>query len=157
MKKAFSITLCVIISLFCALRLSGQERRSGWEDRMKAEKIAFLTDAMDLTSSEAEKFWPVYNKMEAEKRASWGEAMKAVRSLDEGIKANKDDKEISVLLERFMNSQKADNDIDARYLKEFRKILSNEKIAKMYLAEENFRRMQIHRLNRNDNGKNDKK
>ena len=157
MKKAFSITLCVIISLFWALRLSGQERRSGWEDRMKAEKIAFLTDAMDLTSSEAEKFWPVYNKMEAEKRASWGEAMKAVRSLDEGIKANKDDKEISVLLERFMNSQKADNDIDARYLKEFRKILSNEKIAKMYLAEENFRRMQIHRLNRNDNGKNDKK
>ena len=34
---------------------------------------------------------------------------------------------------------------------------SFKKIAKLFIGEENFRRLQIHRLNRNDNSKNDKK
>ena len=157
MKKTITIALCAIISLFYVSRLSGQERRNGWEDRMKAEKIAFLTNAMDLTSAEAEKFWPVYNRAEAEMRNSWHENMKAYRALEEGVKNGKDENEISALLEKYLNAQQLGKDIDAKYLKEYRKILSNEKIAKLYIGEENFRRMQIHRLNRNDNGKNDKK
>ena len=124
---------------------------------MKAEKIAFLTNAMDLTSAEAEKFWPVYNKAEAEMRSAWGESMKAYRALEEGVRNGKDDKEISALLEKYLNAQNLGKDIDSKYLKEYRKILSNEKIAKLYIGEESFRRMQIHRLNKNDNGKNDKK
>ena len=125
---------------------------------MKAEKIAFLTNAMDLTSSEAEKFWPIYNRAEAEMRQSWEANMKAFIALDEGIKAGKDEKEISNLLEKYLNTQQSGKDIDAKYLKEYRKVLSNEKIAKLYIGEETFRRMQIHRLNsRNDNSKNDKK
>ena len=30
-------------------------------DKMRAEKVAYLTAAMDLTPAEAEKLWPVYN------------------------------------------------------------------------------------------------
>lgn len=35
---------------------------------MEGRKIAYITDAMELTSAEAEKFWPVYNKCECEKK-----------------------------------------------------------------------------------------
>ena len=128
-----------------------------WQDRMKAEKIAFLTDAMDLTPAEAEKFWPVYNRSESERREAFRQAMEAYRALEAGIKAGKDDKEIATLMDRYIKAQKAGDDIDEKYVAEYRKILSNKKIAKLFIGEENFRRLQIHKLNKNDNSKNDKK
>jgi hypothetical protein len=33
-------------------------------DKFKAKKIAYITDAINLTPAEAEKFWPVYNEFE---------------------------------------------------------------------------------------------
>lgn len=158
MRKITTILL-VLAALFLSLSAAGQNNRGpkDWQDRMKAEKIAFLTDAMDLTSAEAERFWPVYNRAEAEKREAFERSLRAIRDLDEGIKAGKDDKEIGVLLEKFLNSQNANAAIDAKYLSEYRKILSNKKITQLFLGEENFRRQQIHRLNRNDNNRNDKK
>lgn len=124
---------------------------------MKAEKIAFLTDAMDLTSAEAEKFWPIYNRSEAERRDSFRQMMEAYRALENGIKSGKDEKEIANLMDRYLKAQKAGDDIDEKYVDEYRKILSNKKIAKLFIGEENFRRLQIHKLNKNDNSKNDKK
>ena len=124
---------------------------------MKAEKIAFLTDAMDLTPAEAEKFWPIYNRSEAERRDSFRKMMEAYRALENGIKSGKDEKEIANLMDRYLKAQKAGDDIDEKYVDEYRKILSNKKIAKLFIGEENFRRLQIHKLNKNDNSKNDKK
>ncbi len=155
MKKTITAALILLLSLTFA---SAQDHgRSDWGNRMKAEKIAFLTDAMKLTPAEAERFWPVYNQSEAERFENWKHVMDAQKALRDGVNAGKDEKEISSLLERYLEAQKAGKDIDSKYLKEYRKILSNEKIAKLYLGEEGFRRMQIHRLNKNDNGKNDKK
>lgn len=48
--------------------MEAQDKKKDWKDRWKAEKIAYITDAMELTSAEAEKFWPVYNKCECEKK-----------------------------------------------------------------------------------------
>ena len=157
MKKLGIISI-TIIALFLFKPCSGQEHgRRGWEDRIKAEKIAYLTDAMDLTPSEAEKFWPVYNMAESEVRQCWRLAMEAYRALEAGLENNKDDKEISALLDKYLEAQRAGEGVERKYVTEYRKILSNDKIAKLYIGEENFRRMQIHRLNKNDNSKNDKK
>ena len=159
MKTLRTIVLTALTLLLCsaAFGQDNNKHNRDWRDRMKAEKIAFLTDAMDLTSAEAEKFWPVYNKAEAEKKESWKQVMTAYIALEEGLEAGKDDKEISTLLERYINAQKTGDNIDAKYLAEYRKILPNKKIAKLFVGEESFRRMQIHRLNKNDNSKNDKK
>ena len=61
MKK----TTLLLIFLFCigftTINAQKQEKKGGRNTRIKALKIAFLTDKLDLTSKEAEKFWPVYN------------------------------------------------------------------------------------------------
>ena len=36
------------------------------QDRIRALKVAFITDKLKLTPEESEKFWPVYNQYEAE-------------------------------------------------------------------------------------------
>ncbi len=124
--------------------------KKDWHDRMKAEKIAYITDAMDLTSSEAEKFWPVYNKCEREKRNSFKVVIEAYKALEDAIKAGKDDSEINSLLDKYIESQNYGKDIDSKYVAEYRKILPGKKVAKLYIAEESFRRQQIHRLNKDN-------
>lgn len=47
-----------------SLSVHSQERRPN-KEKIKELKIAFLTEKLDLTVEEAEKFWPIYNKHDA--------------------------------------------------------------------------------------------
>ncbi len=125
--------------------------KNDWQDRWKAEKIAYITDAVNLTSDEAERFWPVYNKCESEKKNSFKAVMDAYKALEDAVNAGKSESELRTLLDKYIDSQEFGKEIDKNYLAEYRKILSDKKLAKLYLAEESFRRQQIHRLHKNDN------
>ncbi len=148
------IVLTALVFLTClpfSLSSRGQQPEKGqsdWMERVKTEKVAFLTSAMDLTSAEAEKFWPVYNRAEQEKRQAMETMMKAYRSLDEAVKGNKDEEEISNLLDQYLNALQAGKDLNRKYAAVYRKILSAKKVAQLYIGEESFRRQQIHRLRR---------
>lgn len=147
--KRILLMLSVLILAFP--NAGAQEKgKKDWQDRWKAEKIAYLTDAMELTSSEAEKFWPIYNKCECEKKDSFKAMVNAYKALDEAINAGKDEKEINNLLDKYLESQDSGKDIERKYVAEYRKVLPSKKVAKLYIAEESFRRQQIHRLNKND-------
>uniref|UniRef100_UPI0040291B74 hypothetical protein n=1 Tax=Candidatus Cryptobacteroides bacterium TaxID=3085639 RepID=UPI0040291B74 len=67
----------------------------------------------------------------------------------------KGDKEINTLLDKYIESQNCGKDIDSKYVLEYRKILPGKKVAKLYIAEESFRRQQIHKLNKDN--KNEKR
>ncbi len=140
-----------MVLILAAPAMEAQDKKKDWNDRWKAEKIAFLTDAMELTSAEAEKFWPVYNKCECEKKHSFKAVINAYKALDEALQAGKEDEEINILLNKYLQAQNSGKDIDSKYVLEYRKILPEKKVAKLYIAEESFRRRQIHRLNKNDN------
>ena len=146
MKKLITIVLSTALLMFSLSSASAQNNNKDWKDRMKAEKIAFLTDAMDLTSAEAQAFWPVYNEAEAEKDKSFRAVMDAYKALEDADKANKSDSEIEPLLNNYINAIEKGKDLDAKYVEQYRKILSEKKVAKLYLGEEAFRRQQIHRL-----------
>ncbi len=153
MKRVLTVALAAALLLLSATSAQAQEKKSkkDIQDRWKIEKIAFLTDAMELTTSEAEKFWPVYNKAEAEKKASWKSTMDAYKALNSAIEAGKDDKEVSALLDKYLEALESGKTIDAKYVSEYRKFLSSKKVAKLFIAEEAFRRQQIHRLKKFEN------
>ena len=151
------LTMAAIAMLFIASSMANAQERDkenhgsyDWKDRFKAEKIAYLTDAIELTSAEAEKFWPIYNRCEAEKEQCFMESMTAYKALDDAIKTGKDDKEIAALLDKYLSCQNNGMDIDKKYLPEYSKILSSKKVAKLFIGEESFRRHQINRLKRDD-------
>ena len=93
-----TILVAALFTLTGTASFAGNSNKCDWQEKMKTEKIAFLTSAMDLTPAEAEKFWPVYNDMENERRASFKKNMVAFKALDEGLKAGLPEKEISVLV-----------------------------------------------------------
>jgi len=53
----------MIILLLATLGMNAQDRKF---EEIKAHKTAFITEQVNLTSTQAEKFWPIYNKHEQE-------------------------------------------------------------------------------------------
>ena len=53
----------IIILFLATLGMNAQDRKF---EEIKAHKTAFITEQVNLTSAQAEKFWPIYNKHEQE-------------------------------------------------------------------------------------------
>lgn len=150
MKRFSKYLIVVVLALFSLTRTAVFAHHEGdWQEKMRAERVAFLTTAMELTPVEAEKFWPVYNSMEAERRASFGKVMRAYKALSDGVAAGKTDKELEVLVNDYTTANKNSHSIEAKYTPQLVKVLSVSKVAKLFVAEEEFRRQQIGRWSSN--------
>ena len=149
-RKIIVVVLMLASMMLVSPQSSSQTRgKGGWQDKMKAERVAYLTDVMGITSSEAEKFWPVYNEMAAERKSSFEKAMRSFKTLNDAVKAGKPEAEISVLLNNYLKANAASRAVELKYVPRFNKILSVEKVAKLFVGEEEFRRQQIHRWKEN--------
>ncbi len=65
----------ITLGLLFLLTFNAFSQRKEKEERIKALKIAFITERLALTETEAQKFWPIYNAFEEEnnqlRRASY--------------------------------------------------------------------------------------
>jgi len=119
-------------------------------DQIRQTKIAFFTDYIKLTSSEAEKFWPIYNEY-FEKRE---ELLRERNNLLNKMTSDYDmetasEREVKALLDRFIKSVEQESIIHAEYYKKFMVILPPKKIVRMYQAEEQFKQALLREMMRN--------
>ena len=150
--KATRFLQTIIIACAFAMGFAANasaQKENNWKEKMMCEKIAFLTAELDLSTKEAQAFWPVYNEYTKEVEAAQKERMISYKALNEAIKAEKPEKEIAECLDKYLEAQKDKAELTADSAKQFRKVLSEDKVAKLYLAEEKFRRNQISRLHHN--------
>lgn len=144
MKKllVFAFAACLAVS---ALAQPQGDRKFGKPDfdKIKAEKVAFITSEVGLTSKEAEAFWPVYNKIEEEQHALTKAERQAYKALSEAVAAGTDTK---ALLDTYLKAKEANVNLQVRGAKEYGKVLPAEKVAKFYICEEKFLRTQLGKL-----------
>lgn len=147
MKRTLLFTLIIsLLSFNCHAECSHQKKDGDWRQRMMSEKIAFLTTEIGLTPEEGQTFWPVYNQISQEKDAAMHDSFKKYKKLEEAIEAGRPEKELKVLLDEYLKAQDKSRNIEKGANEKLSKVLSVEKIAKLYIAEEHFRRHQIHKL-----------
>ena len=154
MKKVISI-LCAL-ALFAGFAFAQNPQRGqgnrhgrggeGWRERVRAEKVAFLTEQIDLTESEAQVFWPIYNQLQNEQRESFEAVRKAYEAMEKGVNEGKTGKEMEKLVEAYVDAKDKNEGIETKYLNKLMKALPAEKVARYYVAEEKFRHQQIGRL-----------
>lgn len=117
--------------------VSAQE---GGKERMKAYKTAYITQELDLSSGEAEKFWPVYNKYD---KRMFQLKVEKVRREKHRIKElggpeNLSDSDASkTLFDMLALEQEAAKTKEEMY-KELSKVLPPVKLMTLYVAEMNF-------------------
>ena len=150
MKKVFSV-LCALVVLSMGAFAQGPQgpRRgadNGWRERVRAEKVAFLTEEIDLTESEAQVFWPIYNEIQKSERDSFEAVKKAYDAMAKGVEEKKNSKEMEKLVKAYIDAKEKNEGIETKYLNKLLKVLPAEKVARYYVAEEKFRHQQIGRL-----------
>lgn len=144
MKKTFILSL-MLAFIVCTASAS-DNRQEDWKQKMMSEKIAFLTIEMGITPEEAQTFWPVYNQVDKERDEAMRKAFKAFKALEEALTSDKGDKEISRLLDDYRNALEKQGDIEKNAYQQYAKVLPVEKLAKLYVGEEKFRRQHIRKL-----------
>ena len=139
----------VALAAFALFSISSHAQHKGdgnWQERMMSEKIAFITTELNLSPEEAQVFWPIYNQIAKEQEATQKAVKEALKALKAAIAEGKDAGEIDRLLDEYLIAKQANNTNGKEHADKYRKVLSSEKVAKLYLAEEKFRRMHIRNL-----------
>ena len=115
------------------------------DDKIEALKVGFITQELNLSSTEAEKFWPVYNEMEAkmkEIRQNTRKINNELRESEEKISNDDAKKKLNTLFE---NDQK-ELDLKKEYSEKFIKIIGEKRTLKLLSLEHEFRRVLLERL-----------
>jgi hypothetical protein len=134
--------LLLIFFLFLSFSNFAQsEKFKEKREKIKALKVAFLTSELDLTSSEAEKFWPLYNTFDDKQFELRHQKMKGYFKRLQGDNLDKlSEKDASVLLAQIEDNEEDLFNLRKNFVKNLKEVLPSVKIIKLKKAEEDFNR-----------------
>jgi hypothetical protein len=135
-KKIF--TLCLITSLIMGFSgiLSAQNGQK--KDNLEAEKVAFFSKELALTSAEAERFWPVYNDY-SNRKDKINRDRKVLFQYISDNKENLTEAEIQDGLAKLISYQNQETTLIDTYNKKFLEILPPKKVLLIYVTENQFK------------------
>lgn len=117
------------------------------EERMqeiKAQKTAFLTQRLDLSPAEAEKFWPVYNLYDKETEVNRKEMRAEHKAATKDTELT--EAEASAAIDKELAGRQKELDIRKKYAAEFKRTIGAIKTLKLAKAERDFRKELIKRF-----------
>jgi hypothetical protein len=118
-----------------------QGQDSKVRDKIEAARIAYITNQLELTPEEAEKFWPIYREFAQRRREIRREVREAARNADPG----KSDQEI---VEQQFNARQKELDLEKDYSGRLLKVISAQKLRSLPQAERKFRQMILDQIQR---------
>ena len=105
---------------------------------IRSLKIAFFSDALQLSPEQSQKFWPVYNEYWSAKREigrKRRDLYQIIRDGRGGVQQFKD----------LLSVMDAERKVTADYIVKFKQILPANKAAKVFVADEDFKNFLIRR------------
>jgi Skp family chaperone for outer membrane proteins len=118
----------------------------GNNERIKALRTAHITQALDLTSAEAEKFWPIYNKHNDQMEAIRRKERKEIMSVIRGDMNSVSDEEANDLIDKMLAFKTSEIEHQKALVQELRGVIPPQKILRLRKAEEDFRRKLVETL-----------
>ena len=138
--------LLIVFLISAATILAQQTDRDddGKADKIEALKVGFITEKLNLSSTEAKSFWPVYNEYESQmKKLRFKEKENAAI-----IKAKTSTTDADA--DKFLTDQLAlkqqQLDLTKKYVAEFKKVISSKKLARLFMLEQEFKQQLLNRL-----------
>ena len=135
----------IILAALAVLPLSMVTAQNPNREKLNAYKIAFFTRRMNLTSQEAEKFWPVYNEFQDKRNAIQIERQTLNRNFNQN-ELNMTEKELIEAGDKTIELQVQEASLAQAYHKKFKEILSPVKVIRLYQAENQYRLLLLNEL-----------
>lgn len=144
MKKIISLMCAIALVNVVAFAQPGNGKKGdndAWQERVRIEQISYISSELNLTESEAQSFWPVFNQVQEQRKELQKATREAYKALREADSSN-----AAALLDEYVKAKNASAKQNEEALASFKKVLPVEKVAKLVVAEETFRRNQIGKL-----------
>jgi hypothetical protein len=140
MKRGVHILAAMLILLTSAASAQNQNR-----EKLESYKIAFFTQRLKLTPSEAEKFWPLYNEMQ-EKRATIQAERQQLnrRSIQEAESLS--DKELIAMGDKLIELEVLGTELSVKFHQHLKEVLPPMKVIKFYQAENQYKLLLLKEL-----------
>ncbi len=141
MKK----TLLYISLFFISL---GAFAQNGSRERMKAHKVAYITEQLNLTSQEAQQFWPIYNAHEETVQKLKMQERKMIKDLKQTNNGTDglSDQQAGDFLATYLDTQEQKSKSRKKLILDLQKILPNKKIIKLIKAKSDFNKRILDRI-----------
>lgn len=130
MKNIFVIGLILLGSLQMMAQDKDDHRK-----RIRALKTAHITEGLQLTPREAEKFWPVYNMFEEKRR----NLHKREHAHIENVECISEEK-ANQMVQEFVEIEKEDYLLKKEFFRELRTMFSAQRIILLKKVEDDFNR-----------------
>lgn len=151
MKKLLLISILTVFTFGLATAQGKGNHTSEVYEKMRAEKISFLTEKLSLTPSEAQAFWPIYNEFEKKRFEIQKQKHNFERMPNEKYDVLSG-AEIEKLTNNYIDSFEKEAQLLKEYNKQFLKVLPKKKVLLMYRTENEFRGHLIREYKRGPKG-----
>ncbi|MFS4415267.1 hypothetical protein [Maribacter sp. 2307ULW6-5] len=121
-------------------------------ERVKALKVAFFTERLDLSPEEAEAFWPIYNAHETRMQALRQRERDHKRESGSDI-ATMTDKEAEAVIKEILVQEKERAQEKERFIMDMGKTLSPKKTLLLLQAETDFKRQLLRQYGQKRRGR----
>ncbi len=121
------------------------------KDKIKALKVAFITEHLELTSKEAEAFWPIYNQYEKERDVLREREHNEIRGRMREMESFSE-KDAEVLLKTYLALEEEEEELDREFLLKLDKVITAKKTLLLLRSEEDFKRQLIRQYRNRGSG-----
>lgn len=120
-------------------------------ERIKTLKVAFITERLNLTSQEAQSFWPIYNEHEETLERIRRTERLELRSQISFIQ-DLSNTESSTLLTKFLDIQKEKHEAQQDFISKIKNVISPKKTLLLLKAEEDFKKRLLQQMRKRRGG-----
>lgn len=111
-------------------------------ERIKALKTAFLTEALELSSKEAQAFWPIYNEHSDQLHDLYERERREVKDKLKSAE-NMSESTYETLLETHLTIDESKMSLRRTLVENLEGVISKKKVLKLFKAEDDFRKKLI--------------
>lgn len=120
-----------ILFVFSSISAQDAERREQVREKMKAQRAAYITQKLELTEVEAQKFWPIFNQFDSERRAILED-----RKID--ISGKMTEKEAETAIDDYFTNKNKEMELQKKYVSKFKTVLPTSKVALLLTIQKEF-------------------
>jgi hypothetical protein len=146
MKTKFLLSLLLLFVSTVSFSQGFREKK----EKVKALKVAFITDELNLTTEEAQRFWPIYNAFDDKQAELRHEKMKAILDRFEPGNVEKlSEKDASSLLIQMEIIEENLFALRKKFIRDLQGVLPAKKIIRLKKAEDEFNRKLLRQMRDN--------
>ncbi len=139
MKKIVATLLLLTISTYLPAQNKPQDARA----KLEAARIALITERLNLTPEQAEKFWPIYNEYAERRRTIQQQFRQSQRGVD---MKNMSEEQSRKMMQARMEAKQKQLDLEKKYSDRLMNVINTRQLMALKKAEDDFRAMIIRRL-----------